>query len=90
MWTMGGHPGLVIVIVVLIVLEDRLDSAGRLWPRSARVTAGSAAIIQPCAGDQNRAEEPQRVHQDMALTTFTRLPPSYPRSGPPISVVLTD
>ena len=85
---MGGHPGLEIVIVVPIVPEDRLE-AREGCGRDQRELRGSAAIIQPCAGDQNRDEEPS-VSADMALTALPLLPPSYPRSGPPISVVLTD
>ena len=88
--TMGGHPSLEIVIVVLIVPEDRLRGAGRLWPRSARVTAGQRCHHQPALVIKTALRSPSVSAKIWRLRPFTRLPPSYPRSGPPISVVLTD
>ena len=86
---MGGHPGLEIVLVVLIV-EDRLEAREGCGQRSARVTAGQRCRHPAPALVIKTAMRSPSVSTKMALTAFPLLPPSYPRSGPPISVVLTD
>ena len=70
---MDGHPGLESVIVVLVVPEDRLEARKGRGREQREELRGSAAIIPPCAGDQDGAEEPQRVHQEMALTALHAL-----------------
>ena len=87
---MGGHPGLEIVIVVLVVPEDRHQARKGRGRDQCEERRGSPAIIQPCAGNQDRDEEPQRVHQDMALTALHLLAAVISTLGAPLSVVLTD
>ena len=70
---MSSHPGLEIVIVGLVVPEDCRQArtgGGRDQRESLR---GSPALIQPGAGEQNRNEEPQCGHQDMALPALHAL-----------------
>ena len=71
--TMDGHPGLEVVVRVLLVPENRFEAREGCGREPRASLRGSAAIIQPCTGDQDGDEEPQRVHQDRALTALHAL-----------------
>jgi hypothetical protein len=61
------------VLVVRVVPAQRREAregGGREQRASRR---GRAALIQPCAGEQNRAAAPPRGHQERALTALPAL-----------------
>ena len=69
---MDGHPGLESVIVVLVVPKI-VSRSGKAVAESSARNCGAALPSSACAGDQDGAEEPQRVHQEMALTALHAL-----------------
>jgi hypothetical protein len=66
------------VIVVLVVPEDRLQARQGCDREPRASLRGRTAIIQPCARAQNRAEKPQRVHQDRTRTSLHSLAAGIP------------
>ena len=77
---MHCHPGFEGVIVILRIRKDRDETRKIVRLDVAEQERGRHSVIQTGAGNEDRCR----------LRPLIFLPPSYPRSGPPTSVVLTD
>src|SRR6266568_1828401 len=72
---MGGQPVVERVIVVLGIPKDRLDTRKSRGRHQCKDLHSRPAIIKTSARDEDRDKEPQRVHDDMALTALEFLAP---------------
>ena len=64
---MGGPPGVEIMLVVLVVPKNHRQTRKGRGRNQRQDLRGGTAIIEAGAGETDREEEPQRVHDDMAL-----------------------
>ena len=85
---MLGHPGFEVVVVILLIREDRDETRKVLRSDVAEHQRGHP-VIQTCTRHHDGYQEAERVDQHIRLRplTFSAIVPTL---GPPISVVLTD
>ena len=78
------------MIVILLIRKNCDETRKMVGVDVPEQEWGRHAIIKPGTGNENGQQQAQRIDQQMPLAPVNLLPPSYPRSGPPISVGLTD
>src|SRR5262245_29773467 len=89
-WTMGRPPGVQSAIVSLLIRKDRDETrtvVGADVPEQERDCSPS---IKPRTGHGTASHKPRVSTNRGRLRPWICSPPLSPRSGPPISVVLTD
>ena len=88
-WAMLGHPRVEGMIMILLVRKDREQTrkvGGQHVPRRrGDPPSSSAALVIATASNKPRVSTNR-----WRLRPFIFFPPSYPRSGAPTSMVLTD
>src|SRR5262245_16189139 len=62
---MRGHPGVKIVIVILLIRKDRHQTGKVLGGDVAEQERGRYPIIETCTGNEDRQHQPQRIDQQM-------------------------
>ena len=87
---MHCHPRFEGVIVILLIRKDCLQTRHILWGDLAEQDRCGDPIIEPSAVIRTASNSPSVSTNRCRLRPVIFLPPSYPRSGPPLSVVLTD
>src|SRR5262249_12942595 len=87
---MLGHPGVQGMVMILLVRKDRHKTWQVMGGDVAEQERGRHPIIKTRTGNEDSQHQTQRTDHQMPLTPFDFLAPSYPRAGPPTSVVLTD
>src|SRR6516165_8546795 len=87
--TMLDHPRVEVVIMILHVSKNGLKARKLVRGDVAEQVWGRHAIIEARTGNEDGKQQPPVSTKRCRLRPLIFLPPSYPRSGPPISVVLT-
>lgn len=72
--TMFGHPLLKMVIAILVVAEDRLQSRQLFRRNQGKQLGRSDAVVDARGGDQHGDEQSQRIDQQMSLPALDFLP----------------
>ena len=76
-----GFEGVMVIRRIRKIVTRRGKSCAWTWPSR---DGGRYPIIQTGADNEDGDQHPQRLHQQMPLAPFDFLPPSSPRSGPPL------
>ena len=87
---MGGHPGVKGMLGIRVLGTDRFET-GKVLRIELLEQGGAATPSSSPAPVINKATTtPRGSTTRCRLRPFTCLPPSSPRSAPPLSVVVTD
>src|SRR5215510_3327339 len=89
-WTVLSHPSLQNVVVILLICKDRDKTRKMIWVDLTQQEPAAAPSSRLAFVMRTTSNKPSVSTNRCRLRPLIFLPPSYPRSGPPISVVLTD
>jgi hypothetical protein len=87
---MLGHPGLQRVGVILLLRKDRDETRKVVGRDMAEQDRGRHPLIETSTGEQDGQQQAPCIDQHMPLAPVDFLAAIVPRSGPPLSVVLSD
>src|SRR5919198_3262021 len=78
---MRGHPGVQIMVVILLIRKDRHETWQVLGRDVAEQERGGHAIIEPGTGNEDGEQQSQRIDQEMPLAPFDFLATVIPALG---------
>jgi hypothetical protein len=87
--SMLGHPGVQGVVVILRICKDRHETRKVVGRDVGKQGRGGLPSARPTLVMRTASNNPSVSTNTWRLCPVMFLPPSYPRSWPPISVVLT-